>query len=168
MRDSAFLDVDRYGALRVPAAMWLGLAVLARHWVLLIVVGASAQRDERSVLLLGDGGVPWGWLAIELPAVLLMLLAARRTPQAWTLTRRLWRLGPWLALLTAGLNAVWTARLLLANAHWRPWPELALGSAILLDAAIVFGFFFTPFYRQLFAEFPARPDGRGDTANPAS
>ncbi len=50
MRDSAFLDVDRYGVLRVPLGMWLGLIVLARHWVLLIVVGASARRDSRSVL----------------------------------------------------------------------------------------------------------------------
>ena len=160
MRDSAFLDVDRYGVLRVPLGMWLGLVVLARHWVLLLIIGASARRDSRSVLLLGDGGVPWLAMAMEIPALLLMLLAFRRTPEASALVRRLWRLGPWLAATTAVLNAAWTAHLLMTSTHWRPWPELALASIVLLDVAIVAGFFTAPYYRQLFREFPepARPD----------
>jgi Protein of unknown function (DUF2919) len=163
MRDSAFLDVDRYGVLRVPVAMWLGLAVLARHWVLLIVVGASARREKRSVLLLGDDGIPWHLLAMEVPALILMVLAFRRTPAASQLTRRLWPLGPWFAGITALLNTVWTAHLLMTSSHWRPWPELAMGSALVLDYAIVFAFFFTPYYRQLFREFPApaaSPEGK--------
>jgi Protein of unknown function (DUF2919) len=157
MRDSAFLDVDRYGVLRVPLGMWLGLIVLARHWVLLIVVGASARRESRSVLLLGDDGVPWLAMVMEVPALVLMLLAFRRTPEALSLTRRLWRLGPWFAAATAALNAAWTVQLLLQNSHWRPWPELALASMLLLDFAIVAAFFTAPYYRQLFSEFPEPP-----------
>ncbi len=162
MRDSTFLEVDRYGVLRVPLAMWLGLAVLARHWVLLIVVGASARRDSRSVLLLGDGGVPWLALALEIPALVLMVLAFRRTPTASTITRGLWRLGPWFAAATAAANTVWTAHLLMTSDRWRPWPELALTSVLLLDFAIVAAFIFSPYYRQLFAEFPEpTPDSNG-------
>ncbi len=161
MRDSAFLDVDRYGVLRVPLGMWLGLAVLARHWILLIVVGASARRDQRSVLLLGDGGIPWAALAMEVPALVLMVLAFRRTPTASTLTRRLWRVGPWFAAATAVANTAWTAHLLATSERWRAWPELALGSVLLLDFAIVAAFAFGTYYRQLFAEFPA-PRDAGD------
>jgi Protein of unknown function (DUF2919) len=165
MRDSAFLDVDRYGVLRVPPAMWLGLAVLARHWVLLLMVGASARRDARSVLLLGDDGLPWLALALEIPALLLMVLAFRRTPTAWVLTRRLWRLGPWFAATTAVANTVWTVQLLMNSDRWRAWPELALASALLLDFAIVAAFTFSPYYRQLFAEFPEpAPEGKDRTA----
>ncbi len=157
MRDSAFLDVDRYGVLRVPLGMWLGLIVLARHWVLLIVVGASARRESRSVLLLGEGGIPWLAMAMEVPALVLMVLAFRRTPEALSLTRSLWRLGPWFAATTAALNTAWTVHLLLQNSHWRPWPELALASMLLLDFAIVAAFFTAPYYRQLFREFPEPP-----------
>jgi hypothetical protein len=155
MRDSAFLEVDRYGVLRVPLAMWLGLAVLARHWVLLLVVGASARRDQRSVLLLGDDGIPWLALALEVPALVLMFLAFRRTPTASAPTRRLWRYGAWFAGATAVLNTAWTAHLLATSERWRAWPELALGSVLLLDFAIVAAFAWSPYYRQLFAEFPA-------------
>jgi hypothetical protein len=163
MRDSAFLDVDRYGVLRVPLAMWLGLVVLARHWILLIIVGASARRDRRSVLLLGEDGIPWLALAMEVPALVLMVLALRRTPTASTLTRKLWRFGPWFAAATALANTVWTAHLLATSDRWRAWPELAMGSVLLLDFAIVAAFAFNPYYRQLFAEFPA-PNDAGNKA----
>jgi hypothetical protein len=107
------------------------------------------------VLLLGDGGIPWLALAIEVPALVLMVLAFRRTPTASALTRRLWRHGPWFAGATAVANTAWTVHLLMTSERWRAWPELALTSVLLLDFAIVAAFAFSPYYRQLFAEFPA-------------
>ena len=38
VQDSAYLDVDRHGVLRVPGTLWLGFSVLARYWLLVLAV----------------------------------------------------------------------------------------------------------------------------------
>ena len=60
MQDSAFLDVDRHGVLRVPGILWLGFAVMARYWILVVIVTASARRSQQSVLLLATMARPLG------------------------------------------------------------------------------------------------------------
>ena len=165
VQDSAFLDVDRHGVLRVPGVLWLGFAVMARYWILMLVVTVSARRSQESVLLLGDGGIPWGWLAVQLPIVLLMAAGFQRVPTAGRWARVLWRGGRWIITLTALLNLGWTAHLLMQSDAWNLWPELFLASCVLIDLAIAIAVWRDRFFAQLFSEFPA-PETKDPKARP--
>jgi len=156
VQDSAYLDVDRHGVLRVPGPLWLGFAVLARYWILLLVVTVSARRSPEAALLLGEGGFPWGWLAVQSPIVLLMFAGFQRVPTAGAWARVIWRRGPAIVALTALLNLGWTGRLLWESDSWSLWPELFLGSCVLIDLAIALAVLRDRFFAQLFSEFPAR------------
>jgi hypothetical protein len=157
VQDSAFLDVNSHGVLRVPGPLWLGFAVMARYWILMLVVTVSARRSRESVLLLGDGGIPWMWLAMQLPIVLLMVAAAQRTPTGGRWARALWHNGRLIVTLTALLNLGWTAHLLWLSDDWALWPELLLASFCLIDLAITLAVWRDKFFAQLFSEFPAPP-----------
>jgi hypothetical protein len=157
VQDSAFLDVNSHGVLRVPGPLWLGFAVMARYWILMLVVTVSARRSRESVLLLGDGGIPWIWLAMQLPIVLLMIAAAQRTPTGGRWARALWHNGRLIVTLTALLNLGWTAHLLWLSDDWALWPELLLASFCLIDLAIALAVWRDKFFAQLFSEFPAPP-----------
>jgi len=152
--DLAF-HVNRHGVLAMPTTLWLAFALLARHWLLLAAVAISQLRRQTDTsLLLGVGGVPWLALAAQVPVLLLMLAAANRVPGAGAWARALWRRAREIVVLTAAFNLVWTAKLLLASNYWNPWPELFLACCSLLDLAIVLAVYTTPYYRQMFAEFP--------------
>jgi len=155
--DSCFLDVDRHGVLRVPALVWVALALLARYWVLLAVVASSVSRNTDAVRLLGDGGLSPALMVMELPAFAVALAAARRVPQAGGAMRFLWRHGRIGMAATALANLAWTAAFLVESSYWSLWPELFLASCCLLDAAIVLSMYTHPVHRQLFLEFPSRP-----------
>jgi hypothetical protein len=155
--DDSYLDVNRHGVLRVPGPLWFGFAVLARHWILMLLVAVSARRDPSIVAVLGENGVPWTMLAVQLPVVLVALAGARRQPEAGVLMRALWRGGREIVAATAVLNIGWTAHLLLDSDYWLPWPELFLGSCALIDIAVALSLYTTPYFKQLFREFPERP-----------
>lgn len=155
MQDSAFLDVDRHGVLRIPGTLWIGFAVLARQWILVLVVLASVKRSRESVLLLGDAGFPWPWLAMQAPVVVLAFAGFFRVPTAGRWARTVWRSGRAIIVLTAMLNLGWTAWLLYGAQTWNRWPELFLSSCVLIDLAIALSVLRNPFMRQLFSEFPA-------------
>lgn len=149
--------VNGHGVLAVPATLWLGFALLARQWLLLMAVAVSQfRRQADTSLLLGDGGVPWFALAAQVPVLLLMLAAANRLPRAGAWARLLWRRGREIVALTALLNLGWTVKLLLASDYWSAWPELFMACCSLLDLAVVLAVYTTPYHRQMFAEFPAR------------
>ena len=156
----AAFQVDHHGVLRVPGLLWVAMALLARHWVLLMLVAISARREGSSALLVGGGGVPWVALGMEIPILLLAFAAFYRQPTAGAWARLLWRRGREIVALTALLNIGWTVNLLLKSDYWLPWPELFLISCGVLDAAIALSMYTTPYFRQLFSEFPARPDAK--------
>jgi hypothetical protein len=157
VQDSAFLDVNSHGVLRVPGPLWLGFAVLARYWILMLVVTVSARRSQETLLLLGHDGIPWAWLALQLPIVALMAAGAQRTPTGGAWARWLWRHGRIIVSLTALLNLVWTVRLLWLSDDWALWPELLLSSFVLIDLAIALAMWRDRFFAQLFSEFPTEP-----------
>ena len=165
VQDSAYLDVDRHGVLRVPGPLWLGFAVLARYWILVLVVTVSARRSKESVLLLGHDGFPWMWLAVQAPIVLLMFAGFQRVPTAGRWARMVWRQGRPIVALTALLNLGWTARLLWQSDDWALWPELFLASCVLIDLAIALAVLRDRFFAQLFSEFPA-PEGDAKSKEP--
>jgi hypothetical protein len=164
VQDSAYLDVTNHGVLRVPGPLWLGFAVLARYWVLMLVVMVSARKSKESVLLFGHDGVPWAWLALQVPIVLLMLAGAQRTPTSGRWARALWRKGRVIVTLAALLNLAWTTWLLWRSDNWALWPELALACFVLIDLAITLAVWRDKFFAQLFGEFPAPPEERASKA----
>ena len=165
VQDSAYLDVDRHGVLRVPGTLWLGFSVLARYWLLVLAVTVSARRSPDAVRLLGEGGYPWAWLVVQLPIVLLMFAGFQRTPTAGQWARVVWRLGRPIVALTALLNLGWTAHLLWQADGWALWPELFLASCVLIDLAIALAVLRDRYFAQLFSEFPA-PEADAKTKGP--
>lgn len=150
------LHANRHGVLTIPGLFWVALALLGRQWVLLMMVGVSTFRGQTDIsLLLADGGVPWGALAAQAPVLLLALAGANRVPEARAWARLIWRRGSEIVAVVAAFNFVWTVRFLLASDYWWPWPELFLACCSLLDLAIVLSFYRTPYYRQMFKEFPS-------------
>lgn len=155
--DERFLDVNAHGVLRVPGALWLGFAVLVRHWILMLMLGVSVRGNPSLVRVLGEGGVPWVMLGVQLPALLVALAGVQRRPEAAGLWRWLWRWGRAIVAATALANIGWTIHLLVQSDYWLPWPELFLGSCALIDLTVAVSLFTTPYNRQLFREFPPRP-----------
>jgi hypothetical protein len=97
-------DYTADGMLRVGWLLWLILAFLARHWILLVLGAVSSLVGVRSA---PNAGVtpdllsgPWFLLA-SLPALALLAAAVRRQPAAGQLVRGLWRNGRWLLLISA-------------------------------------------------------------------
>jgi hypothetical protein len=156
--DSRFLDVNDHGVLRVPAWLWVALALLARYWVLLIVVAVSARRSQDAWLLIGPGNFSWVQLIMELPVLFLALAGARRVPKAGVLMRFCWRYGRELMALTVAANLGWTVHYVVQSDFLMMWPHLFLACCCLLDAAVMLSVYTGEFPRQLFREFPPRPE----------
>lgn len=155
--DERLFLVDRYGALRVPSTLWLTMAFLARHWIVLVLVVASVRRSPEAAHWLRE--LSWVALALEAPIFVLVLAAWRRRPEAGAAWRWLWARGRWFIVGTAGLHWAYVAWHLATTVVWRRWPELFLASCALLDLAIVYAMAKDAYYRQLFADYPA-PQGK--------
>lgn len=151
--DERLLQVTRHGVTRVPAELWLGLAILARYWVLMIVILVSSRREGSAVLLLGDHGVAWLLLFLQSPVIALLAAAGNRRPDAAAPLRWLWRHGRAIIWLTAAFNIAWTASILWHADYWSWWPEYLLLGCAAFDLFIA-NMVAQPFYKGLFAEFP--------------
>lgn len=150
--DERLLLIDRHGALRVPGTLWLTLAFLARHWIVLVLMLASIRRSPEAAQWLRD--FSWMALALEVPIFALVFSAWRRRPEAGAVWRWVWAKGRWFIAGTAGLHLAYVAWHLATAMVWRRWPELFLASCALLDLAIVYAMAKDDYYRQLFADYP--------------
>lgn len=159
--DERFLDINRYGVLRIPLPLWLGLVFLSRHWVLLVVALASARRSPEAVAL-ANSGLSWITLALEVPSLLLLAAGMSRHPDAGVFWRKIWSMGVWIIGLTALINAAFLGWRLWHTEYWERWPELFLASCVLLDFAIFFGSRQSLYVRQIFKEFPSAPSKQGE------
>lgn len=151
--DERYLNVNRYGVLSVPAPLWLAMAFLGRHWLLLIVTLASARRSPETVQLAASS-LSWFVLLLEAPVLILAYAGFSRMPSAGSVLRFIWLHGRLILGLTAVLNLVLLGWFLWHSDVWRRWPELFLASCGLLDFAVVYGIFKSPYIRQVFLEFP--------------
>lgn len=158
--DDRLLDLDRHGVLRPPLWLAVACAFLLRHWLLMLFVAASARRAPETVGW-AYGQFSWLMLAIEAPALLLVLAWTRRVPAAGAAMRRLWRHGRELLGLTAALNLAWACWFLAGQAVWSPWPERFVALLAMADAAIIAAAWRSPVLRQLFQEFPEAPSPKG-------
>lgn len=155
--DDRMLDLNRHGVLRIPAAMWLALLFLARHWVLVLVVTVSARRNQEAIRLYGSD-FNWWLLLAEAPALLVLWLCSRRRPEAGLVVRWLWPHVRLLASMTALFHIGYVGWYLWQSSYWLPWPELYLASSALIDLAIVGAFHNSGHLKQVFSEFPAPRD----------
>jgi hypothetical protein len=160
--DERLLHVDRHGALAVPAMLWILMAFLARYWIVVVFIVVSSRRAPETVRLLG-GDFSWYMLALELPAILMIMTAGHRGPEAGAFWRRIWSHGRGILIATAVVHIVVTAAALWVSTVWRRWPELFLASCNVLDLAIIYALATDGYFRQLFADFPAPRQARGSS-----
>ncbi|MBK1630770.1 hypothetical protein CKO31_08435 [Thiohalocapsa halophila] len=145
---------DEHLTLKVPLALWLVLAFLLRHILLLGITFMPTTGEE--ITALRDLIRP-AYLAADLLALPVAVAAARRRPRAPEWMRRLWPHGR--ALLTASAllyltllaTQVATSGRSLINAV----DEAVLISA-LLNVAVVTYLWRSVLVRDVFREFPAR------------
>jgi hypothetical protein len=144
---------DEHLALKVPLTLWLVLAFLLRHLLLLGITFLPTTGEE--IKALRDLIRP-AYLAADLLALPVAVIAARRRPRAPAWMRRLWPLGR--ALLTA------SALLYLTLLGWQLTTGgkplvVALNEAVLVSAllniAIVAYLWRSALVRDLFRDFPA-------------
>lgn len=158
--DDRFLDVDDHGVLKAPASLWLCVAFLLRHWVLILFIAVSASRSPETMGWI-DADRPWLMPVIELPTLLLVFAWTRRVPTAGWLARTLWRRGRELITAAAGLDLAWAVWFLSVSTPWNPWPERVVLLLALVDALIILVTWRSVVWRQLFREFPAAPPSKG-------
>lgn len=151
--DERLLALNRHGALAVPGTVWLAMAFLSRYWIVVMTVLISARRSPETIRVLGQD-FAWIMLALELPALLMMIAAGNRRPDAWGLWRWLWTHGRTILIAVAAIHIATAAFALYSTPHWRRWPELFIASCALLDAAVIYALARDSFFGQLFADFP--------------
>lgn len=151
--DERLLDVDAHGCLRVPGVLWLGMAFLARYFIL--AVGLVFSHSQELLHVLFTNQFVWMVLVLEMPAVALLMAGASRGPAAARVWRMLWFRGRVIIAALAALHVLYASWMLWSSDVWRPWPELLLASCAVLDIAIAYGVHTDGFFKQLFSEFSA-------------
>lgn len=151
--DERLLNVDSHGCVRIPGALWLAMAFLARYFIIAVGVVFSRSQDLMQVAFRNE--LVWVVLFLELPAVALMLAGANRDGTGARVWRAVWSYGRGSVTALVVLHVLYAAWMLWTSEVWHPWPELLLASCALLDIAIAYGVRTDPFFAQLFSEFPA-------------
>lgn len=100
-------DFSDDGTLKVPFTLWVALAFLARHVLLLLMGGVSSFVMSRRGIDTGGFIEIYSsplFLLASLPAVAVLVAALRRNPQAGRATRAIWRNGRLLSSTAAALD----------------------------------------------------------------
>lgn len=147
-------DYNDDGALKVTPLMWLIMAYLSRHLLLLALSGFStfmmSRRGFANIAFADFSGSPVFLLA-SLPAVVLFSAALLRSPASRSFVRTIWRNGRWFLAGAALID------LLLALQAWSVQPSLINEWRIafaLLDIYILLYALLSRRLGDLFADFP--------------
>jgi len=151
--DERLLNVNQHGVLRVPAELWLALCLLCRLWLLVLFALLSSRGGGYSMAVLA-GGIPWVGMACQLPALSVLAAGLARVPSAPVWTAWLWRQGRVMMTLTIALNLVLSGSGLLESDAWEVRSRLVLSSLSILDVAVAWAIWTSPYLRQVYAEFP--------------
>ncbi len=145
---------DEHLALKVPFTLWLVLAFLLRHLLLLGITFMPTTGEEITVL---RDLIRPVYLAADLLVLPVAIVSARRRPQAPDWMRRLWPVGRLLLTTSAMLY------LALLGVHLAASGEplvTAVDEAVLISAllnlAVIAYLWRSALVRDLFREFPAR------------
>jgi hypothetical protein len=149
-------EPERYDddlALKVPVALWLALAFLVRHLLLLGITFLPTTGEE--IRVLRDLVRP-EYLLADLVALPVLLVAVRRRPQAPDWMRRLWSAGRGLLTLSVLVHLALLARTLAVAGQplERALNEPTLIVA-LLDLAVLSYLWRSALLADLFRSFPA-------------
>lgn len=157
--DERYLNVNRYGVLSIPGPLWIAMAFLGRHWVLLIITLASRRSPD--AIQLASSSLSAAVLLLEMPVLILAYAGFSRLPSTGAILRFIWRNGRTILAATAVINLGLLAWFLWVADVWRR-PELLLASFGLLDLAIVYGIYKSAYIKQVFMEFPepVEPGGK--------
>jgi hypothetical protein len=144
---------DEHLALKVPALMWLTLAFLVRHLLLLGITFMPTTGDEITVL---RELIRPEYLIADLIALPVLVVALRRRPQAPGWMRKLWSAGRSLLTLSALVYLALLGGTLL-NSERRLMETLneATLISILLSVAALLYLWRSVLVRDLFRDFPA-------------
>jgi len=157
--DERYLNVNRFGVLSIPGPLWLAMAFLGRHWVLLIITLASRRSPD--AIQMASSNLSALVLLLELPVLVLAYAGFSRYPATGKMLRFIWHNGRAILAATAVINLGLLAWFLWHSDVWGR-PELFLASCGLLDITIVYGIYKSAYIKQVFMEFPApvEPGGR--------
>lgn len=158
-------DVGAHGELKINGWLWLLIALLTRHIWMAFVVTIAARRVKEAAILYA--GFSWWPILMQLPALAVAIVGARRTPEDGRLPRAIWRYGRQLLTL-AGVGQVgWLAFKWFDGDRFS---TLATTIDITLTVAVVLGLYWTwtsAYSRQLFSEYPVpAPAGADDLPDP--
>jgi hypothetical protein len=150
-------DPSRYDEgfnLKVPLTLWLAIAFLLRHLLLLGITFLPTTGEEITVL---RDLIKPEFLAADLIALPIAVVAARRRPTAANWMRRVWPLGRVLLSTSALLYLTLLISSLISSGAplVRTVNEGVLISA-LINVALLLYLWRSPLVRDLFREFPAR------------
>lgn len=153
MIDERALDVNEYGVLRIPAALWLALVLQCRHWVLGMMLLFAGPQGQTVWQLLDAKEAGW-LLLMEVSALVAIFVCAARRPEAGRTVRALWSWVPQLITVSALAHLAYTGWYLWHSSYWLPWPEMAMACVMLLDLATIYALYRQPHWVAVFAEFP--------------
>lgn len=143
---------DDHLALKVPALMWLTLAFLVRHLLLLGITFMPTTGDEITVL---RELIRPEYLIADLIALPLLVVALRRRPQAPDWMRKLWSAGRSLLTLSALVYlALLGGTLLQSERRFMETVNEATLISILLSMAVLLYLWRSMLVRDLFRDWP--------------
>lgn len=150
--DNRLYSINRYGVLALDATAIALLFIAARHWIAMFLAGFAGLWGGDYSQIYQD--VPYEFLLlIELPALLIVLVAGRRVPGASNFWRRCWALGRFSLQLVFVLHiAVYAFSIWLTGMPEGRWGLILLLTAV-LDLACLLSLQ-SRYYKTLFSEFP--------------
>ena len=147
-------DFNNDGALKVPMLLWLVLAYLSRHLLLLAMGGLSTFMMSRT----GNGQIDFAgfnsspmFLLASLPAVTVMVAALLRAPGSIRLIQFIWGHGRKLLIVSALVDLGLLA--MSCYLHWLVLNEWVIVGA-LLDIYILVYLLRSVRVRDTFSDFP--------------
>lgn len=143
---------DEHLTLKVPFTLWLVLAFLLRHLLLLGITFLPTTGEEITLL---RNLIQPAYLACDLLALPVAIVAARRRPEAANWMRRLWPWGRGLLIASAVLYLVLLAgRIGLSGEPLITAVDEAVLISGLLNLAVIAYLWRSRLAQDLFREFP--------------
>jgi len=144
--------VNAHGVIAVSGGMWLLMFFESYPlWVTFFFSVAHTSIPELEKFFFG---YQWyGWVA-SIPALLLILTALRRLPEAGALVRRGWAAGRYLLTMGIILHLAGAVAGLLGADRWNPWPERGMLMVLILHLLLLVYLWSSSYSRAVFREFP--------------
>ena len=155
---------NEFDVLKVNLPTLATVLFFGRHVLGLFIIGMALRGGRSGSTDSGDafsGLFEPIYMLSDIPALLLLIAVLARHPKSGKVVRYIWRAGPYLLLLSAGLYfglLVDQMGLALSTYGWAVWLSMAFTVAGLVYV------FAAPYARDLFRQFPAPESDNGKDA----